>query len=114
MTRFLQLMFWGAVLVALVMALWPHGATLPGNPSDKLQHILAFFTLAVLGGLAFPRVSLLQLLILLTMFGGLIELAQLVPTLHRSADSRDLVADALAATAGVLVVGLLRRFLLRG
>jgi len=114
MTRLLQLVFWAALLFALVLALWPQGPTLPGNPADKLQHMAAFFTLAVLGGLAFARLSLLRLFVLLTLFGGLIELAQLFPDLQRDADSADLVADIFAAAAGVLLAGTLRRLFARG
>jgi VanZ family protein len=114
MTRFLQFVFWAALLIAFTLALWPQGMALPGNPTDKLQHMAAFFTLAVLGGLAFPSVSLLRLLVLLALFGGLIELAQMLPGLHRDPDSADLMADILAAAVGVLVVAALRRLLARG
>jgi len=113
MTRLLQLAFWAAALTALIAALLPHPPQLPGNPTDKLQHMAAFFTLAVLGGLAYPRLSVLRLLALLTLFGAFIEVAQLFPTLNRDAESADLVADVLAAGAGVLAVMGLRRLLAR-
>jgi len=109
MTRLLKYVLWLAVLTALVFALWPQAPDAPGSPSDKLQHFTAFFTLAVLGGLAYPRLPLLRLLVILSVFGALIEVAQLFPAINRYADSADLLVDVIAATLGVLVVALVRR-----
>jgi VanZ family protein len=104
MNRLLQLALWLAVLVALIFALWPQSPDVPGNPSDKLQHFAAFFTLAVLGGLAYPQMSLRRLFAALVVFGGLIELAQLHPAVNRNADWGDLLVDVLGTFAGVLLV----------
>jgi len=108
MTRLLQFVLWAAVLIALVFALWPQAPDSPGNPADKLQHFAAFFTLAVLGGLAYPRVPLRWLFAGLVAFGALIELAQLFPGINRYADFADLLVDVIAAAAGVLLVAALR------
>jgi len=113
MTRLLQVAFWAAALIAAVAALLPEPPPLPESFTDKLQHMVAFFTLAVLGGLAYPRLSALRLVALLTLFGALIEVAQLVPRFHRDTDLLDLLADIVAASAGVLVVLALRRLLAR-
>jgi len=113
MTRLLQVTFWAAGLIALVAALLPEPPRFAEGFTDKLQHMAAFFTLAVLGGLAYPRLPALRLLALLTLFGGLIEVAQLLPGLDRETESLDLVADVVAAAAGVLVVAGLRRLLAR-
>ena len=47
-------LFWAAAAFAFVMAVLPHPPNIPGNPNDKLQHIAAFATLALLGSFAFP------------------------------------------------------------
>lgn len=100
----LRLLFWAAAVVALTMALIPHPPPLPGNPSDKLQHMTAFATLAVLGSFAYRRVSTLWLLAGLSLFGALIEIAQAIPALHRDCDPLDWVADTVAAGVVLLVV----------
>src|SRR5438094_451884 len=41
-----RVLFWAAALFAFVMAILPHPPELPGNPSDKLQHMAAFAPLA--------------------------------------------------------------------
>jgi len=69
---------------------------LPGDPPDKIQHILAFLTLAALAAVAYPRTSLLRIGVLLSTFGVLIELVQLIPALNRDGDPTDWIADTLA------------------
>ncbi len=108
MTHFFRFCFWAALAFALVMALLPEPPPLPGSVSDKLQHMMAFFTLAVLGSLAYPRVNPLVLALALFAFGGLIEVAQMIPILHRSSDMVDWAADMIAATAGLAAVTLAR------
>jgi hypothetical protein len=95
----LRLLFWAAALFALVMALLPHPPQLPGNPSDKVQHMAAFATLGLLGSFAYRRVSALWLIVGLSLFGALIELAHASPALHRDSDPLDWVADTVACTA---------------
>ena len=114
MTRFFRLIFWAAALLALIMALLPKPPALPGDPSDKLQHILAFFTLAVLARLAYPQRSSLWLLGALALFGAVIELGQLIPGLNRDGDIVDWIADVVAAALGLAAAGVLRRVLLSG
>jgi len=94
---------------ALVMASLPKPPQLPGEPSDKIQHIMAFATLAALGAAAYPRTSLVRLLIGLAAFGALVEIIQLIPPLHRDAQLTDLLADILAAAAILALVQLFRR-----
>jgi hypothetical protein len=93
-------LFWAAAIFAFVMAVIPHPPDIPGNPSDKIQHIAAFVTLSVLGAWAFPRLSLIQLLLRLSLFGAVIELAQAIPFIHRDCDPMDWLAD----TAACLVI----------
>lgn len=102
MQRSARIVFYFATAFAFVMATLPKPPILPGSPSDKLQHMLAFAVLAVVGAIAFPQSPRLRLWSGLIAFGGLIELVQAIPALHRDSDLADLGADAIA----VLVAGL--------
>jgi len=86
------------------MAVLPHPPVLPGEPSDKLQHIFAFLVLAVLGRLAYPETKKRVLLLGLMAFGALIELAQAIPVIHRDSDPLDWLADTAAALTVFVVV----------
>ena len=97
-------LFWAAAIFALVMALIPYVPDIPGNPSDKIQHIAAFITLSLLGAWAFPGLSLIQLLLRLSLFGAFIELAQAIPVLHRDSDPLDWIADTIAC---IIVLGVI-------
>ena len=99
-SRTARAIFWSAACFAFVMAVLPHPPEVPGEPNDKVQHIVAFATLAALGSFAYPRVSLLKLLAGLSLFGALIEVVQAIPILYRDSDVWDWVAD----TAAVIVV----------
>ena len=106
----LRVAFWAGAAFALVMALVPHPPQLPGEPSDKVQHIAAFLTLGALGSLAYPRANPLHLGASLSLFGAIIEILQLIPALHRDGDPLDWAADTAAVA---LIIVLLRR-LIRG
>jgi VanZ family protein len=97
MARFLRTAFWAAACFAFVMAVLPRPPHLPGDPSDKVQHILAFAVLALLAALAYPRVSAWRLALGLSLFGAAIELVQLIPALHRDGDVVDWCADTVSA-----------------
>ena len=84
------------------MAIIPHPPQLPGEPSDKIQHIMAFL---VLGGWR-PSPTPCQALLLgvgLSLFGALIELVQYIPALHRDSDPVDWIADTIAAAVVLLM-----------
>ena len=104
-----RLLFWGACVYALVMALLPHPPRLPGDPSDKIQHIIAFAVLAALGRLAYRQASVLLLLAGLSLFGAAIELLQTIPGLNRHGDPLDWLADTASAALILLAIRLLRR-----
>ena len=91
------------------MAVLPHPPRLPGNPNDKLQHVTAFATLALLGSFAYPTTALLKLLVRLSLFGAAIEVVQAIPQLHRDSDILDWVADTVAIAAALLIVRWWRR-----
>jgi len=104
-----RFLFWSAALFAFVMAALPQPPQVPGAPSDKMLHIVAFACLALLGSAAYPRLSSLKLVIGLSAFGGLIELVQLIPSLHRDTELLDWVADTAAVAAIVLAIHVWRR-----
>lgn len=112
MKRLLIALFWAALIFALVMALLPRPPRLPGNPSDKVQHILAFAVLTMLALGAYARAHPLTIGIGLAAFGALIELAQLIPALGREGSWLDWAADC-GAVAVILAVGVpMRRAIL--
>ncbi len=104
MIRIFRASFWFAAGFSLVMALLPQPPQLPGNPSDKIQHILAFATLALLGSASYPSVSLMRILVCLSAFGAAIEGFQAFPALNRDSDLVDWIADTCAAAAVLLSV----------
>ena len=105
----LRTIFWIAIVISFLAAINPRPPELPGQPNDKVQHIMAFLTLGALAFFAFPRTRLLTLLVGLSAFGALIEFTQMIPALHRDGDVMDWIADT--AAAAVILVGL---HLLRG
>jgi len=105
-----KLAFWPALAFALVMAVLPKPPELPTDDlGDKFHHMLAFFTLTLLAGIGWPRVSLAKAGLRLVLLGAAIEVVQAIPALHRSADWRDLLADSLAVGAAIGVVLIFRR-----
>ena len=108
--KFIRIAFWGAAATALVMALLPHPPHVPGEPSDKIQHIAAFLVLGALGSFAYPKAKPLRLGAGLSLFGAAIEVLQLIPILHRDGDPLDWMADTAAVA---LIITLLRTFIAR-
>jgi hypothetical protein len=104
MLRLKRPLFWIAVLFALVMALIPKPPPVPGHPSDKVLHMIAFATLGLLGSFAYPRVIALRLIAGLSLFGALIEILQGTALIHRDRDVFDWVADTFACA--VVIVAL--------
>jgi VanZ family protein len=88
-----------AVLIVAWLTLTPKAVPLPGADLDKLAHLGAFFTLALLTDLAWPERPLgWRAVALLWLYGAGIEIAQhYVP--NRSLSAADLAADI----AGVLL-----------
>lgn len=96
-----RILFWCALIGATTLAVMPQPPQLPTDSlGDKFNHILAFSVMAVLAWAGWPSASRLRIVAGLSLLGGLIELVQSIPALHRDADPRDWVADTLA----VLVV----------
>jgi VanZ family protein len=107
--RLLPPLFWAGLLFGFVVAILPKPIALPGNPGDKVQHILAFLVLTALACLAYPRAGLIKILIGMSAYGALIEFAQMIPVLNRHAELLDWLADTAAAGFVLLLVALLRR-----
>ena len=103
MDRVARVAFVIAGVFAFVMATLAHPPVLPGHPSDKLQHVLAFATLGVLSAYGFSDRPLVALFAVLTIYGGVIELVQAIPVLHRDSDILDLLADMVAAGSALWI-----------
>jgi VanZ family protein len=109
MTSCARALFWAAAIFAFVMAVLPHPPRVPTDPSDKVQHILAFATLGCLAAWAFPKMGVVRLALALSAFGAVIEVIQLVPELHRDGELLDWAADTVAAALALTVASALRR-----
>ena len=83
------------------MALLPRPPSLPIEPGDKVQHMIAFFTLGSLAAAGWRDRGLLALFVRLAAFGAAIELFQAIPALHRDAEILDWAADMLATAAAL-------------
>ena len=111
--RIFVVAFWAALVFAFVMAVLPKPPTLPGEPGDKVQHIIAFVVLTGLARLAYPRVRTVTLLIAFALFGALIELTQMLPALGRTAALDDWLADVVATLVVLAVLDPARHLLAR-
>jgi hypothetical protein len=99
--------FWLCLAGAVTLALLPHPPHLL-KMGDKVQHMLAFGTLALLGSFAFPRMPRLRLGERLSFLGALVEVLQAIPALRRDCDIRDWIADTVAVAAVLAALHLLR------
>lgn len=109
-------LYWGILLAATTV---PAQSLPPVGMTDKLNHLLAYFVLAILlnltlvyqrkSALMFRNASIFTFLIA-SVYGALDEVHQMfVP--GRYAEVLDWVADAVGALAGIIVLGfLLKRF----
>jgi VanZ family protein len=106
---------WGAVALAVTMALLPKPPHLPIDKfGDKFEHMLAFAVITLLASIAYPRFAPMRLIERLSFLGALIEVLQSIPSLHRDCDIRDWVADTLSVTVVVLIVAAIRKVRVRG
>ena len=107
MTAVLRMAFWAAALFAFVMAVVPHPIELP--TSDKVQHMAAFFVITALGCAGYRRLSRVKLMLAMIAFGAAIELAQMMPEIHRDAEWSDWLADIFAVLLALAIAHLLER-----
>lgn len=106
MTRLFRLLFWVATIFAVTMALWPLATPVPtGGLGDKWQHMIAFLTLTILAGLAYPRQRRGVIVLAMTLLGLAIEVAQWgLPPLNRQGSGLDWLADIAATLVGMGVI----------
>lgn len=90
------------------MAVLPEPQFLLDTYSDKVRHMAAFFTLAVLGFASYPQISRLNFMLALIAFGGLIEVVQLFPALHRESELSDWGADIIAVFGALICIQIVR------
>ncbi|MGY1489030.1 VanZ family protein [Methylobacillus pratensis] len=88
----------------------PGAGSLFPPPWDKVVHFFVFGTIGVLAGLAFLRLPLVAVWIIVVALGAADELHQLFIE-GRQAGLDDLLADALGGLAALPVIALLRRWL---
>lgn len=93
-----------AATFALVMALLPKPPELPGEPGDKVQHMMAFATLGALAAAGWRARTIVVLFAALAAFGGTIELLQAIPVLYRDSQWADWFADMAAALIALWAV----------
>ncbi|MGW8277986.1 hypothetical protein ACWGK7_00635 [Sphingomonas aurantiaca] len=109
-TLLLRLVLVAAVVFAVTMALLPTPPHLPIDQfGDKVQHMLAFATIALLAAFSYPTARLFRIGERLSFLGALIEVLQSIPSLHRDCDIHDWIADTLAITVVLLIVWAVRR-----
>lgn len=103
-------LFWIALVSAVTMAVLPHPPHTPIDQfGDKVEHMLAFGTLAALATIGHRTTPLLRIGERLSFLGALIEVVQSIPALHRDCDIRDWIVDTVAIAVVLAVAGLLRR-----
>jgi VanZ family protein len=101
--RIARVLFLLAAAVVTVLSLLPQQDLPKVGVSDKIEHLLSYFVLAILGSFAVrERRSLLYLFVLLCAMGGVIELLQAFSP-GRSPDIVDALVDGAGAAAGVLI-----------
>jgi VanZ family protein len=101
----LRLLFWAGIIALAVVSVIPREYLMPPgfNTWDKLQHVLAYSILSVLGGLAYPGKKYLAAIFFgLVILGSGLELIQsIVP--NREASFWDGVANTIGAGTGIFI-----------
>lgn len=101
--RLFVIAFWGALLFAYVDAILPGKDAISLSLWDKLNHMIAFFTITFLARAAYPRIPIFRLFVMMAAFGAFIELSQAIPFIHRDAEWDDWLADMVATLVGLIV-----------
>ena len=102
-------LFAAVLLFTLAAALAPNAQAPDLGHGDKLNHIAAFVTLAVMAAWAWPRARLWRIAVALSAFGAAIEGLQALPIIARDAELADWYADTAAAVLALVLVALVRR-----
>jgi hypothetical protein len=110
MRSLFMMAFAAALLFTLIMAWLPHPPPVPWQGEDKFWHMLAFVTLSVLAGLAFPAAPLARIGERLSFLGAVIEIVQSIAILHRDSNISDWIADTIAVAVTLAIVAGIRRW----
>ncbi len=106
----MRLAFAVIALVVAAMALAPGAAAAPRLLGwDKVEHAAAFAAMALLARAGWPGLSRGWAAGLLLAYGVLIEIAQSLPAIGRSASLADVAADAFGVALGLLAAWMLGR-----
>jgi len=98
---------WPLLAFTTFMALSPHPPAMPiDRLGDKFTHMTAFAVLTLLSRLAYPATSPWRVLERMALFGALIEVFQAIPSLHRTCDWSDWLADMIATLTVLVLHGL--------
>lgn len=76
---------------------------------DKVNHMVAFFTLTLIGRAAYRRSPVWLLAGGLSLFGVLIEITQAIPVLKRDSSVWDWVADSAAILVALGLAALIEK-----
>lgn len=107
LVRAFQVLFWLALVFACVMAFLPKPPHTPLDRfGDKIQHMIAFATLAGLATLAFGREARWRIIERLCSLGAVIEVVQSISWLNRTSDVRDWLADCIVVIIAVAVTAM--------
>lgn len=90
--------FYAASTLVAVLSLVPSAALPPTSISDKVEHVIAYAVLGLLGAASSER-SVIRVILGLAVFGIAIELLQTFSP-GRSPDLLDVLADIAGATLG--------------
>lgn len=109
MSKKIRLLFRAAFVICLVAVLYlalDPAPFIAGTDSDKVNHVLAFFTLGVLLRMGWPRYRLTLAVFSLILLGGGIEIVQNFT--GRDASFGDLGADAIGLLLAVAATSIFR------
>jgi VanZ family protein len=93
-------MFWAALIGTLIFTLTPLQLP-PLMESDKLEHLVAFFSLTVLWRLTWGAHPPVLVLLAIGTLGGAIEVVQEISFVGREGDLLDWAADIMGILAGL-------------
>ena len=104
--RLLRIAFYGASALVAVLSLVPGTTLPPTSVGDKVEHVIAYAVLGLLGAASSER-GVVRVILGLAVFGTTIELLQIFSP-GRSPDPLDAVADIVGAGLGCGLAILLR------
>lgn len=107
-----RLAFSATLMAVLLLTLLPTPPAFERLANDKIEHLLAFFGLALLGGFGWPQARG-SIIVGLLIIGGLIEILQGTQLIHRDMDFSDWIADAAGVLLGMVCVTAILRLRLR-